>query len=264
MVGALLVCVYRRKRRGMAADAFFGVLPLARSTTLNGHVAAQWCAYPTCSVNSSKPLLCLIASGGHTMLCRVDDAGRSRYRAFASLGHDGPCEVRFAKGARMLGSATRAAPRSSAGLVVPGRHARVRLPTRRASPLDFSFAGLKIALLWFFYTSAARSADDPPRATSPPPTSARSSKALTERPERALQETGLARLALGGGGAANAADRERASTLPPTSTSRRSRCAPTTRPMTQKRAGSCRRCRYPRISRRRVRTGEGGGGGGTA
>jgi N6-L-threonylcarbamoyladenine synthase len=196
LVGALLVGVATAK--GIAAARG---LPLAPVDHLQGHVAANFLGPEP----FDPPFLCLVASGGHTFLARVED-----HHGFTVLGRtlDDAAGEAFDKGARLL------------GLPYPGGPALERLatggdPTAFAFPtgagvagLDMSFAGLKTALLYKVRDlgedeAGARRADlaaSYQRAIV---------EALARRVERALERTGLGRLAVGGGVAANGPLRER-------------------------------------------------------
>jgi N6-L-threonylcarbamoyladenine synthase len=196
LVGALLVGVATAK--GIAAARG---LPLAPVDHLQGHVAANFLGPEP----FHPPFLCLVASGGHTFLARVED-----HHGFTVLGRtlDDAAGEAFDKGARLL------------GLPYPGGPALERLatggdPTAFAFPtgagvagLDMSFAGLKTALLYKVRDlgedeAGARRADlaaSYQRAIV---------EALARRVERALERTGLGRLAVGGGVAANGPLRER-------------------------------------------------------
>jgi N6-L-threonylcarbamoyladenine synthase len=162
------------------------------------------------------PFVCLIASGGHTLLAHV-----KRHDGFEVLGStlDDAAGEAFDKGARML------------GLGYPGGVALERLakegdPTMYpftaggpraglgaggqafARSLDFSFAGLKTALLY-----RVRDLDERELAARAADLAASYQNAiverLLERAERALRRTGLRRLAVGGGVAANGELRRR-------------------------------------------------------
>jgi N6-L-threonylcarbamoyladenine synthase len=196
LVGALLVGVQTAK--GLAAARR---LPLAPVDHLHGHVAANLVAPAF-----DPPFLCLIASGGHTLLCHVHDE-----RRFEVLGRtlDDAAGEAFDKGARMLGLGYPGGP-ALERLARDGDPAAFDFPTaKRVEGLDFSFAGLKTALLY-----ALRDLDDdPPRADLAASYQDAIVRALLDRVERALAQTGLERLALGGGVAANGPLRERAAKL---------------------------------------------------
>jgi len=186
LVGALLVGVQTAK--GLAAARR---LPLAAVDHLHGHVAANFLAPPF-----DPPFLCLIASGGHTLLCRVED--EARYEVLGRTLDDAAGEA-FDKGARMLGLGYPGGP-ALERLARDGDPAAFAFPTaKRVAGLDFSFAGLKTALLYTLRDLG----DDPPRADLAASYQDAIVRALVERCQRALEETGLTRLALGGGVAAN-------------------------------------------------------------
>ena len=119
LVGALLVGVATAK--GLAAARR---LPLAPVDHLQGHVAANFLAPEPIE----PPFLCLIASGGHTLLARVD-----RPRRLRGAGPD--ARRRRRRGVRQGRAAARARLPGRAGAVEAGRGGRpggVRVPDRRA------------------------------------------------------------------------------------------------------------------------------------
>src|SRR6185369_14526014 len=155
------------------------------------------------------PFLCLIASGGHTLLARVTD-----HRGFETLGTtlDDAAGEAFDKGARLLGLGFPGGPALSR-LAADGDPHAFEFPTaQRVQGLDFSFAGLKTALLYKVRDlgeeeTTARAAD----------LAASYEHAIVEtlllRVRRALKQEAGARLAIGGGVAANRLLRERAREL---------------------------------------------------
>jgi len=201
LVGALLVGVATAKALAAVHD-----LPLAPVDHLHGHVAAAFLQPDP----FEPPFLSLIASGGHTLLARVTDHGPG-YEVIGQTLDDAAGEA-FDKGARLL------------GLGYPGGPALERLardgdPDAFAFPagqklagLDFSFAGLKTALL---YRIRDLGEDEAERLRAD--LAASYQKAIVEslgiRVERALQQTSLERLSIGGGVAANGPVRERMRSL---------------------------------------------------
>jgi tRNA N6-adenosine threonylcarbamoyltransferase len=135
LIGALLV--------GLAAAkglAWGRGLPLVPVDHLHGHVASLY-LQPT---DLEPPFVCLLASGGHTLLLDVQD--RSGYRVMGTTLDDAAGEA-FDKGARLLGLGY---PGGAAidRLAQEGDPAAYDFPVARVPGLDFSFSGVKTALLY--------------------------------------------------------------------------------------------------------------------
>ncbi|HEX5147028.1 MAG TPA: tRNA (adenosine(37)-N6)-threonylcarbamoyltransferase complex transferase subunit TsaD [Conexibacter sp.] len=200
LVGALLVGVSTAKALAAAHR-----LPLIPVDHLHGHVAASFLA-PS---RFEPPFLILIASGGHTLLAHVRDHGPD----WEVLGatHDDAAGEAFDKGARMLGLGYPGGP-ALQKLAEDGDPEAFAFPTaQQVAGLDFSFSGLKTALLY-----KLRELGEDEAQLRRADLAASYQRAIVEtlvrRVERAL-ETDPAlpqRLALGGGVAANGPLRERA------------------------------------------------------
>ena len=197
LVAALLVGVASAKALAAARG-----LPLAAVDHLHGHIAASYLAPRPLA----PPFLSLIASGGHTFLARVEDHGPG----YAVLGQtlDDAAGEAFDKGARLLGlgyPGGAALERLAAG----GDPEAFTFPTgARVAGLDFSFAGLKTALL-YKVRDLGEAETERRRADLAAAYQLAIVEALAVRTERALAQTGLQRLAIGGGVAANGPLRER-------------------------------------------------------
>ncbi len=189
LIGALLVGVAAAK-----ALAWARRLPLIPVDHLLGHVASLY-LQPTAA---EPPFLCLLASGGHTMLIDVQE--QSRHVLLGQTLDDAAGEA-FDKGARLL------------GLGYPGGAAIDRLaregdplaysfPVARVPGLDFSFSGLKTSLL---YAVRDLPADELARRRADLAASYQRAivRALVERLQVAAERTGAARVAIVGGVAAN-------------------------------------------------------------
>jgi N6-L-threonylcarbamoyladenine synthase len=203
LVGALLVGVATAK--GLAAARG---LPLAPVDHLQGHVAANFLRFGAEPV-MEPPFVCLIASGGHTLLARVED-----HATFTVLGRtlDDAAGEAFDKGARLLGLPFPGGP-ALERLARDGDPAAFAFPVARTvAGLDFSFAGVKTALLY-----RVRDLGDREAAARAADLAAGYQHAIVEalalRCERAVAQTGIERLAIGGGVAANGPLRERLATL---------------------------------------------------
>jgi N6-L-threonylcarbamoyladenine synthase len=198
LVGALLVGVATAKALAAAHR-----LPLAPVDHLHGHIAASFLGEDG---GFAPPFVSLVASGGHTFLALVRDRGPD-YEVLGQTLDDAAGEA-FDKGARLL------------GLGYPGGAALERLaregdpeafafPTAaRVQGLDFSFAGLKTALLYRVRGLGETEAERR-RADLAASYQRAIVEALARRAERALKQTGLNRLAIGGGVAANGPLRDR-------------------------------------------------------
>jgi N6-L-threonylcarbamoyladenine synthase len=199
LVGALLVGVATAK--GLAAARR---LPLAAVDHLQGHVAANFLAPDP----FEPPFVCLLASGGHTLL--ADVTAHDGYETLGQTLDDAAGEA-FDKGARLLGLGFPGGPALSR-LAADGDPAAFAFPTGRMGGLDFSFAGLKTALL---YKVRDLGPDETARRAADLAASYEHAivTALMTRVERALAAAAEPRLAIGGGVAANRLLRARAEAL---------------------------------------------------
>jgi N6-L-threonylcarbamoyladenine synthase len=217
LIGALLVGLSAAK-----ALAWARRLPLVPVDHLHGHVASLFlepaaerpvrASGPGEGVRGTRevpptespalpfdpPFLCLLASGGHTLLLDVPD--RSSYRVLGTTLDDAAGEA-FDKGARLL------------GLGYPGGAAIDRLarggdataydfPVARVPGLDFSFSGLKTALL---YAVRDLEPEELERRRADLAASYQHAivRALVGRTRQAAEETRAGRIAVVGGVAAN-------------------------------------------------------------
>ena len=189
LAGALLV-----------GASFAHALALARGIPaigihhLEGHLLS-----PLLSVRAPRfPFVALLVSGGHTQLVRVDGVGR-----YALLGEtlDDAAGEAFDKTAKLLGLGYPGGPELSrlADAGTPGRY-RLPRPMIASGDLDFSFSGLKTAVLMLvrgaepnerFFADVARAFVDAVV------------EVLVAKCARAMEATGLTRLVVAGGVGAN-------------------------------------------------------------
>jgi N6-L-threonylcarbamoyladenine synthase len=153
LIGALLVGVQTAK-----AVAWSRRLPFFPVNHIHGHLAAPWLADP----RAEFPMVTLVASGGHTLLIRVDD-----HTTFSLLGQtlDDAAGEAFDKGARLLGLGYPGG-RELDELAERGEAETFEFPIglRRSARPDFSFSGVKTALYYLLRDMtpegrAARAAD---------------------------------------------------------------------------------------------------------
>ncbi len=205
LVGALLVGIATAK-----ALAASHALPLAPVDHLQGHVAANFLQVDDGTDGAVEPpFLCLIASGGHTFLAEVAD--HAGFRVLGQTLDDAAGEA-IDKGARLLGLPFPGGPHLER-LAAGGDPHAFDFPTSRGvAGLDFSFAGLKTALLYKVRDLGEEAAQE--RAAD---LAASYQHAIVEqlarRVQLALAKTGRQRLAIGGGVAANGPLRERLGAL---------------------------------------------------
>ncbi len=188
LVGALLVGLSAAK-----ALAWGRGLPLVPVNHLHGHVASLYLAPEPLE----PPFLCLLASGGHTML--VDVQERGGFRPIGATLDDAAGEA-FDKGARLLGLGYPGGAELDR-LAREGDPDAFSFPVARVPGLDFSFSGVKTALLYevrkLEHELEARRAD---LAASYQRAIVR---ALTRRTLEAAEQIGAERIAIVGGVAAN-------------------------------------------------------------
>jgi N6-L-threonylcarbamoyladenine synthase len=194
LIGALLV--------GLAAAkslAWSRRLPLVPVDHLDGHVASLY-LQPT---SLEPPFLCLLASGGHTLLLDVRDHTE---RHILGTTLDDAAGEAFDKGARLLGLPYPGG-REIDRLAREGDPTAYDFPVARVPGLDFSFSGLKTALL---YATRDLRADELAARRADLAASYQRAivKALVGRTLEAAAQTGATRMAIVGGVAANSELRE--------------------------------------------------------
>jgi N6-L-threonylcarbamoyladenine synthase len=196
LIGALLVGVSAAKMLALALD-----VPLIAVNHIESHIYAARLA----AGRDIFPCVGLVVSGGHTVLFHCQDALR-----FDMLGGtlDDAAGEAFDKVASLLGLGFPGGPAVERE-AVQGDPDAVPLPRAflHDERLDFSFSGLKTAVLY------ALAGQNQPRPAPPPPGKQRADLAasfqkavvdvLVAKSRQALHRTGLSRLAVGGGVAAN-------------------------------------------------------------
>jgi N6-L-threonylcarbamoyladenine synthase len=201
LIGALLVGLSAAK----AVAAPRG-LPLIPTDHLHGHVAANFLEPDPLE----PPFLCLVASGGHTLLAAVRDHG-----GFEILGEtlDDAAGEAIDKGARMLGLGFPGGP-ALQQLATEGDPDAFRFPVAmsRDPGLDFSFSGLKTALVYICRDLGEEGVAER-RADLAAGYQAAIVRQLVAKLGRALEREDWPAVALGGGVAANLPLREAVAAL---------------------------------------------------
>ena len=170
---------------------------------LEGHLLSPFLAEDA----PSFPFIALLVSGGHTQLMRVDDVGR--YELLGETVDDAAGEA-FDKSAKLLGLGYPGGP-ALARLAEQGRDDAFALPRPllHSGKLDFSFAGLKTAVMLKAQKITSDVTGDTQRADLAASTQAAIVDVLVAKSIRALRETGVKRLVVAGGVGANLRLRQR-------------------------------------------------------
>lgn len=196
LIGALLVGISTAKAIAAARR-----LPLIPVDHLQGHVAANFLEPEPLE----PPFLCLVASGGHTLLAGVRD-----HRGYELLGQtlDDAAGEAFDKSARLLGLGYPGGPAVQRE-AESGDPEAFEMPVAMArNPgLDFSFSGLKTAVLYRCRELGPEGVEER-RADLAASFQAAVVEQLTTKLKRALKVGGWEAVALGGGVAANGPLRE--------------------------------------------------------
>ena len=191
LIGAVLVGVNFAKAAAMALDK-----PLIPVHHIRGHIAANYIAYP----ELEPPFLCLVVSGGHTMIIEVRDYTDMRILGTTLDDAAGEC---FDKVGRVLGMPY---PGGAAldKMAQSGDEHKYTLPVAKSgeNPYNMSFSGLKTATLNLIHHAeqVGEELDIPSLCAA---FTAAVSETLVPRVVRALEETGYRKVAVAGGVAAN-------------------------------------------------------------
>lgn len=191
LIGAVLVGVNFAKAAALALD-----VPLIPVHHIRGHIAANYLAYP----ELEPPFVCLVASGGHSLIVDVQD-----YTKFKILGttRDDAAGECFDKVARLLGMPYPGGA-SLDRMAQSGDETKYPMPHTKLSgnPLDMSFSGLKTAAINLIHNAQQKGEelDIPSLCAS---FSLAVSEMLVPRTIEALKQTGYGKLAIAGGVAAN-------------------------------------------------------------
>ena len=191
LIGAVLVGVNFAKAAAFAMDK-----PLIPVHHIRGHIAANYLAYP----ELEPPFLCLVVSGGHTMIVEVKDYTDMNILGTSLDDAAGEC---FDKVARVLGmpypggaTLDRASQQ--------GDETKYSLPRSKPgeNPYNMSFSGLKTAALNLIHHAqqVGEEIDIPSLCAS---FSAAVSDTLVPRMVMAMEQTGYRKVAVAGGVAAN-------------------------------------------------------------
>ena len=190
LVGALLVGVSYAKALSFALNK-----PLVGVNHIEGHIAANYIT----NKELKPPFLCMIISGGHTHLVHIKD-----YNSFEILGktRDDAIGEAFDKVARVIGLEYPGGPKIDK-LAKEGEP-NIKLPETYFENLDFSFSGIKTAVLNLNHKNPEINKADLCASFELAATNM-----IIENTKKAIKELKIEKVALAGGVSANSYIRER-------------------------------------------------------
>jgi len=191
LIGSLLVGVSAAKALALVWD-----VPFVGVNHLEAHLYAAFLDDPALEL----PVVYLLVSGGHTMLVHMEDHGR--YRLLGQTIDDAAGEA-FDKVARFLGLGYPGGPAIDR-IAMQGDPEAIRFPRAIAEGLDFSFSGLKTAVI-----NHVRKHPDVATADVAASFQEAVVDVLVTKARRAADQVGAKAMCLGGGVAANSVLRER-------------------------------------------------------
>ena len=189
LVGALLVGVSYGRGLAYALNK-----PLVGVNHLEGHISANYITHP----NLEPPFLCMLTSGGNTQIvyvkdyCDMEVLGRTRDDAIGEA---------FDKVARVIGLTYPGGPKIDK-LAEQGK-ATINFPKTHFENLDFSFSGIKTAVINLHHKNPEVNKSDLCMSFEKAVT-----EVLTENIEKAIKQTGIKKVVLAGGVSANTHIRE--------------------------------------------------------
>ena len=189
LVGALLVGVSYGRGLAYALNK-----PLVGVNHLEGHISANYITHP----DLKPPFLCMLTSGGNTQIvyvkdyCDMEVLGRTRDDAIGEA---------FDKVARVIGLTYPGGPKIDK-LAEQGK-ATINFPKTHFENLDFSFSGIKTAVINLHHKNPDVSKEDLCMSFEKAVT-----EVLTENIEKAIKQTGIKKVVLAGGVSANTHIRE--------------------------------------------------------
>ena len=189
LVGALLVGVSYGRGLAYALNK-----PLVGVNHLEGHISANYITH----LDLEPPFLCMLTSGGNTQIvyvkdyCDMEVLGRTRDDAIGEA---------FDKVARVIGLTYPGGPKIDK-LAEQGK-ATINFPKTHFENLDFSFSGIKTAVINLHHKNPEVNKADLCMSFEKAVT-----EVLTENIEKAIKQTGIKKVVLAGGVSANTHIRE--------------------------------------------------------
>lgn len=203
LLGSLLVGTSFTKGLSVAAD-----IPIIEVNHLQGHILSHFVLVPGRDNRCPEfPFLCLLVSGGHTQIVRVDDPLH-----FEILGHtiDDAVGEAFDKCAKLMGLGYPGGPVIDR-LAKEGDPKRFRFAKPHIPDLDYSFSGIKTSLLYFLRDRLAEDPDFMEKNKADLCASFQQDliDILLKKLVLAAKQTGIRQVAIAGGVSANSGLRNR-------------------------------------------------------
>ena len=197
LMGALLVGVSFAKGLALGLK-----VPMVEVNHMQGHILAHFLRKPGEEKNFPQfPFLCLTVSGGHTQIVRVDAP-----LSMTILGetNDDAAGEAFDKTAKILGLPYPGGPLIDK-YATTGNATRFKFPHPAADGLNFSFSGLKTAILYFVRNETEKSPDFVSKNVNDICASVQKTivDILMNRVRKAIELTGIRQIAIAGGVSAN-------------------------------------------------------------
>lgn len=197
LIGSLLVGISAAKALSLALDK-----PLVGANHMKGHICANYLS----NLDLKPPFVCLVVSGGHTYLCKVND-----YNDIEVVGstRDDAAGESYDKVARKIGLGYPGGPKIDK-LAKEGNGKAIDFPRvmLEKGSYDFSFSGLKTAVLNYAHNEEQKG-NEINKADLAASFQEAVVDVLVEKSLMLLEETGYKQFAISGGVAANSRLRER-------------------------------------------------------
>ena len=197
LMGALLVGVSFAKSLSMALN-----IPLIEVNHMQGHILAHFLQQKNIHKNvPTYPFLCLTVSGGHTQIVQVDSVLEMK---ILGMTQDDAAGEAFDKTAKIIGLPYPGGPLVDKYAQL-GNPNRFKFPHPQVNGLNFSFSGLKTAILYFIRDQQKTEIDFVQKNLNDICASVQKTivEILIDKLRMAIKQTGITQIAIAGGVSAN-------------------------------------------------------------
>ena len=197
LMGALLVGVSFAKSLSMALN-----IPLIEVNHMQGHILAHFLQQKNIQkIVPTYPFLCLTVSGGHTQIVQVDSVLEMK---ILGMTQDDAAGEAFDKTAKIIGLPYPGGPLVDKYAQL-GNPNRFKFPHPQVNGLNFSFSGLKTAILYFIRDQQKTEIDFVQKNLNDICASVQKTivEILIDKLRMAIKQTGITQIAIAGGVSAN-------------------------------------------------------------